>query len=286
MEMLFWLPTVITYILCPCIFQVHSASEFNYGETVGLSDYQENEIYENVAVIYDNMVTTYALLSTVQGELAGIQETTAETLTIVTEVNKTATDTLEILDMVQNPNAKFAGCDGWDQDQDDVADECDEDNFPPEILFNLGGGVRSIEETPAGQIKVSSDKIFASISEAKGFVSGMTTVTDDCAPTAALHKTIDYIGGTCDSSEFVAIPTHICQDSFTDGTATEKVGEGVVFLLNVDDKAPAVSCSVGENKDKTIFLEENGGMFNAQLLTEVVVSHHAVDLLCLSRMPL
>lgn len=102
------------------ILKVAEFSDFEYGEEVGLSDSQETEIYENTLVLYENMDTMYT-------QILATKDTADDIEVFLTDTVDPKLDTIldflvrEFLDGIKN-----SGCDGIDQDNDDVADNCEE----------------------------------------------------------------------------------------------------------------------------------------------------------------
>jgi hypothetical protein len=109
--------------------QIADSSEFNYGEAGTNSPFQDTETYEAVQCLFPNMITTY-------DKLLDIEE--------------------NIIDHTYVNGAKFAGCDGWNQDEDNEADNCEEDDYPPEIVLPVN--VVEIERVATSDER-SEDKI-------------------------------------------------------------------------------------------------------------------------------
>jgi hypothetical protein len=94
-------------------------SEFTYGEVAEWGNVQQLEVYENVDKIFVNMQQTGDWL----------QERFVEIL--------------ELLQPIHLNGVKYAGCDGIDQDGNTVADNCEEDQFPPSLVHRDGLAISS-----------------------------------------------------------------------------------------------------------------------------------------------
>jgi hypothetical protein len=208
-----------------------------YDEMVGTSDVQDQAVVLDTGVIFENMVKIY--------------QRDFKILTTVNEIKK----------LVAPPKydaaAKFAGCDGIDQDfdedsEDNEADNCEEDNFPPEIVLldpfpvvDPVSGVFRLEKT------FSQD-------EAMAYLKSATQVIDDCSRPELLSSEIKLVGGSCLDTEFEITPIqekcpNSALPSFLRGGATR-------VILDVDDEAPLASCGFRQ----TVLESSSKGSKNAK----------------------
>ncbi|CAB9522469.1 unknown protein [Seminavis robusta] len=181
-----------------------------------LSNYQQYEIYQNMDVVYDNMKI----------------------------LNKGIADLKTGLGQIRFPArrrlAKFAGCDGLDQDGDGISDNCEEDLSPPELLVPPAfeeWRLESLEHVHSAWHV--PDMTFKSNSEAVSYLKRTLQLEDDCAPLSDLKLNITAM----DAGEpqqcmhtFQATPIHYC-----DG-APSAFGAERHFHLKVDSTTPTLSC--------------------------------------------
>jgi hypothetical protein len=112
------------------------------------------------------------------------------------------------------------GCDGIDQNCDEVTDECEEDQVPPTIRLT-----KSPPKTP-----------FKLVEEARSFLDQYIQVSDDCA--AKLDVDIALANGPdCTECEFLVTATDERCVSFG-GAANSTMS----FVLRVDSTGPAIRC--------------------------------------------
>lgn len=173
------------------------------------------EIYRNTNVIFENMETTFQYL------------------------NASFTQVLELLEppgFLQG--TKFAGCDGVDQDDDDIADDCHEDSYPPHLELP-----DFFQRTPDCKVAdaICLDKYFKGSDDAIAYLKTII-VADDCASPAFLFSEVVELDGLCDESSFKVTPFHR-QDTFVPLCKEyELSGEPVTFVVGVDNLPPVVTC--------------------------------------------
>lgn len=144
--------------------------------------------------------------------------------------------------MVQN-----AGCDGQDQDQDGVIDNCEEDQYPPEVVLRS-----TMEVVDDGHVKAVVGKVFQSTEEATDALRGALSVVDDCAPAANLALNLTLKETKECHATVSAAPIHWCN-------SLANVGVNNLFSFQVDSQPPRVSCGFESSKagnNKILHLEE------------------------------
>jgi hypothetical protein len=232
--------------------------------------------------------TTVAIKDTtdmIKGTTDEIKETTVEIKETTDVINgttveiKVTTDTIkgttdEIKELVTPPKydtaAKYAGCDGIDQDfvegsATNMADNCEEDNYPPELVL--------LERLPVVSVDPDADVFrlemsFSKIDEAISYLESATQVVDDCSRPELLTRNVELVRLSCSDSEFKVTPI---QEQCA-GTDKFLAGTPVSVLLDVDQDVPVVTCGFGvpvpENKNaqltrrvdgKNLFLQLEGG---------------------------
>jgi hypothetical protein len=169
------------------------------GEIIQLNDEQEVEIYNNLDKVYGNMETTYDKL-------------------------------LDIEDFVNakyTPGVKFLGCNAFDEDNNNINDECEEDTFPPEIVLPL-----SVDRS-GGTVRILG-KSFKTSDQAKAYLESAIDVIDDCAPPSDLMLEVKYVDGACDLAQFSVTPIHKAV-----ATCSARRGSTTTFFVKVTGKDTA-----------------------------------------------
>ncbi|KAL3913879.1 MAG: hypothetical protein SGILL_006319, partial [Bacillariaceae sp.] len=156
---------------------------------------------------------------------------------------------------VEQKDLRGQGCDSIDNDCDDSVDECDEDNFPPEIdisdaSLNCASG--------NGQVTW-----FTSNDDALECVSTYSTVVDDCDTTAAFGDGFPSLSGTCDEALITVEASDRCGNP----------AEPKTVPVFVDLLAPVVSCGLGESSNPTLYVQDTG----AGIMTDVKLEYEATD---------
>jgi hypothetical protein len=211
-----------------------------YDEMVGTSEVQDQAVVLDTGVIFENMVRIYQRDFEILRTANEISTTANKIATTANEINTTAN---EIKKLVTAPKydtaAKFAGCDGIDQDfdedsDDNKADNCEEDNFPPEIVL--------LDPLPVVNPMSEFFRLEKTFSkeEAISYLKNAFQVIDDCSRPALLSSEVKLVGGSCLDTEFEITPIQEkCPDSalpsFLRGGATR-------VILDVDDEAPLAFC--------------------------------------------
>jgi hypothetical protein len=191
--------------------QIEDVSTFLQAELVGTSDFQEQEISENTKVQFENSMLIFER----SGEI------------------------LDLVDVKTDPLAKFAGCDGIDQEftqnsDTNEADNCEEDKFPPELLLL---SPLPIVDPPSKDF-FRLEKTFSKEAEAIAYLKSVTQVIDDCSRPSLLSSEVELVGGSCIDTEFEITPKQEqCEgvDFFLRGSTTK-------VILDVDEEAPLASC--------------------------------------------
>jgi hypothetical protein len=156
---------------------------------------------------------------------------------------------------------KFAGCDGIDQNDNSISDECAEDRFPPSIFLpdHLPLVIPCLHK-PA----LCLDKYFKSEDDAKEFLESVLQVTDDCATTEDLSLSIEVVDGSmCEDTTFAVTPKQECKDpaGIFDRTAEGQfplLGKSLEFVIGVDATAPEINCGFAGTDGKVLrILEDN-----------------------------
>jgi hypothetical protein len=232
-----------------------------YGELVDWDEFTKNELANNGKVLYDNMnkmlgveKATKSVVDVIEVTTGEIKDTTDE-IKVTTDVIKGTTDEIkvttdEIKELVTPPKyntaAKNAGCDGIDQDfvvdsPTNMADNCEEDNYPPELVLLERLPVVNVDDPDADVFRL--EKSFSNKDEAISYLESTTQVIDDCSRPELLTRNVELVGGlSCSDSEFKVTPIQEqCADS-----GNFLAGKHVTFLLDVDEDAPVVSCGFRE----------------------------------------
>jgi hypothetical protein len=156
---------------------------------------------------------------------------------------------------------KFAGCDGIDQNDNSISDECAEDRFPPSIFLpdHLPLVIPCLHK-PA----LCLDKYFKSEDDAKEFLESVLQVTDDCATTEDLSLSIEVVDGSmCEDTTFAVTPKQECKDpaGIFGRTAEGQfplLGKSLEFVIGVDATAPEINCGFAGTDGKVLrILEDN-----------------------------
>jgi hypothetical protein len=164
--------------------------------------------------------------------------------------NKILEDTKLIKELVTppkyDPEAKNAGCDGIDQDfvngsLTNMADNCEEDNYPPELVLLERLPVVNVDPADDIFLLKNYDDVFRleksfSRNEAIAYLNSATQVADDCSKPGLLTRNVEVVRLSCSDSEFKVTPIQEkCPGTFLSGTP-------INFILDVDEVAPVVSC--------------------------------------------
>jgi hypothetical protein len=205
-------------------------------------------IFENMMRIYTREFEILTTTNEIRSTANEIRSTANEIRSTANEIRSTANDIKEYTRYPDfTPGVKFAGCDGVDQntEQDDgpgrykVVDECEEDNYPPELVL--------LERLPVVNVDNGVDvfrleKSFSKEDEAISYLESATQVIDDCSGPELLTRKVELVSLSCSDSEFKVTPIQEqCADSgnFLEGTP-------MIFLLDVDKDAPVVSCGFNQ----------------------------------------
>ena len=220
-----------------------------------MSDHEQYQIYHNVDVLYKNM----KIMNKGIGDIR-------------TDIYKLEHD--RRLSEHGNSFAKFAGCDGLDQDQDGISDNCEEDFTPPELVIPSGMGLVRSGKTEANQIV--SNQVFKSDEDATSHLKTILGVSDDCAPASSLELDLTIVDDSSKdscTSTVRAKPVHMCDGFATAGTERS-------FDVHVDTTPPVVTCGFNaataadgkillfdEKLDGSIQLADTGFFYNITVRT-------------------
>jgi len=126
---------------------------------------------------------------------------------------------------------KGVGCDGIDQDNNGVVDDCGEDKTPPSISIH---SVPIHDKAGFPDVPFLRKEFFSSVDEAKSFLKKNLLVTDDCSND--LNIDISTPEASCDETMFdVKVIDSRCGEANPYQTVSKN------FLLRVDNHPPKVS---------------------------------------------
>jgi hypothetical protein len=226
--------------------------QFIFDEEVGLSDFAENEIYEATAVLYDNMQTQMDQITR-----------------IVNYVKPKGSSS----------DQKYAGCDGLDQNLENGADDCEEDEYPPELVLSSGAEIAT--DCSAEEDVVCFAGMMSSLESAEAYLKSVVDVVDDCTPFDMLESEIEYLGGNCSEAlwRVTAQSLELCHPD-----DPIILGETKKFRLGLDSSKPVPKCSftIPNQKDllkqrwvdgQTLLIDKDDGkLVNAYFSFDVDVS--------------
>ena len=131
----------------------------------------------------------------------------------------------------ENNMQKGAGCDGVDQDNNGIIDDCSEDKTPPSISIQ---SVPIYDKPGFPDVPFLRKEFFSTVDEAKSFLKQNLLVTDDCSND--LNIDISTPEASCDLTMFdVKVTDPRCGEANPYQTVSKK------FLLRVDNQTPKVS---------------------------------------------
>lgn len=270
----------------------HDVSEFSYEEKVGLSDYQMNEIYFNVMILWKNMDLTLKEIEKTQLTVNQIKPIVTETNTTAHEnqeylidINRIVIETQEALAItdatVNIINATVTYNKNILQLINDTVNEILEIVTPPQFIDGVKNyGCDGIDQDDDGtadecdedsfppqlilpqclgftqgterNTHLLSDKIFASAIEARAFLEEAVGVTDDCAPEQNLELLVSAAGTETCSETFTLTPHHVNRSP-----CMPMGGESHVFVMQIEPTAPLVTCGFSSGLEQGyLFLRE------------------------------
>lgn len=109
-------------------------------------------------------------------------------------------------------------------------DECDEDNFSPEVFIS-----------PAA-IAAAKSTYFADVAEAQEFLAAFVTAQDDCDASPAVTIAVSS-SDSCSATFLVSAEDRCGNDSGS-----------VSFPVKIDDSPPTVSCTIGAEMSSLSFV--------------------------------
>ncbi|CAB9511352.1 expressed unknown protein [Seminavis robusta] len=250
--------------------RVFSSLEDSYP---GFEDFGWYEIYSQTMVSYDNMVILNGGIAAIKGQNVDNTEALADHIddrvdTLKDHVEEVITEHIDSvcgavrrqLGNVEPSKAKFAGCDGHDQDGDGVADNCEEDLFPPTLSFSS-----ALEFVNNGETNQLQGKVFRDANEALSLFRGATNIVDDCSLAQDLDvKMAVQESGVCQSAISMT-PVQRCNDR-------EVLGLSKQVVVQMDTQAPEVTCGFEGSQmgdKKTLVVEEGSDIFDAGFVYQV-----------------
>lgn len=169
------------------------------------------------------------------------------------------------------PSVRYAGCDGFDNDKDELIDECDEDQFVPEIALPT-----SDEVSIVGNNVTLIGKSFKTSDEAILYLKSNIKVVDDCASDQEVMLSVNYVSNTDTAfpGEFEVQPTStISRPTSLNGDVEDCIQEGVVWTFKVDITGkPTVFCK--DNYPPELILPPNDEVEIANG-THVTIKHRS-----------
>ena len=144
------------------------------------------------------------------------------------------------------------GCDGVDNDCDEEIDECDEDQFPPEISLKDGLAVDASENTN-GLVTINTPT-FGSIIDAQSYLTSILVAKDDCMGDLQLSVTPPNLGASCQSTMFEVTAT---DSQCPDQTVTRQ------YQMTVDTDVPVVTAefNLGQGHVNDFSSVGDGGVY-------------------------
>jgi hypothetical protein len=211
-----------------------------------------NTVDTNVAAFQATAITRF---TTVDNNVAALQ-TTADI--ILNELQP------EYLVGVKNN-----GCDGIDQDGNDVADNCEEDQFPPSLVHRDGLAISSTCLVTSADYCL--EPTFKTLEDAKKHLHTHVKVEDDCA--APDDLVTDIVTGDLQQlcQEIITMtPVHKHPQGSTCGDSSK--GKPEMFAVKVDNSAPVITCGfeMWTGNPKTRFQEGNTLIVSAKTESEFV----------------
>jgi hypothetical protein len=146
------------------------------------------------------------------------------------------------------------GCDSIDNDCDKSVDECDKDQFAPEIDISAAS-----LNCASGNGKT---KWFTNGTEALSCISTYSAVVDDCDTGIDFDEPV--LASTCDKATITLNAKDRCNNPAVEAIVP-------VFL---DEEAPMVKCSFGDDPDNNLFYVDDTG---AGIMTNVNLTYTASD---------
>ena len=142
------------------------------------------------------------------------------------------------------------GCDGIDNNCNELVDECAEDEIPPRITFKGGLAVDAIDD---GDVTFISNPAFRTIEDAAAYLRSIVEAEDDCASGLQLEVIPPITGVQCESTEFEVVAS--------DPRCSVSVAR--TFMMVVDPYNPIVDISFDNS---TVQSDEHYGVGNTDYL--------------------
>lgn len=143
------------------------------------------------------------------------------------------------------------GCDGLDNNCNELVDECAEDEIPPRITFKGGLAVDAIDNGEG--VTFISSPAFQTLENAAAYLKSIVEAEDDCASGLQLEVLPPITGVQCESTEFEVVAT--------DSRCSVSVAR--TFSMVVDPYNPVVDISFDNS---TVESDDHYGVGNADYL--------------------
>ncbi|CAB9521743.1 expressed unknown protein [Seminavis robusta] len=225
--------------------RVYTALEHEYPS---ISDYEQYEVYYNVKVVYDNMVVLSDSLEQIKTQNTNNAESIKDDIIAQIDLLCGSQESGRRLSVETATAVKFAGCDGVDQDADGVIDNCEEDNFPPEVLVGSFCPLERTSREVDGATLVGG-RVFSTVQDAMDVLRAVVMPSDDCAAKESLSMQFTVATESECNATISAVPLHDCN-------GVVNAGHEELFIFPVDGKAPSATCgfSSSTTKDKKLLL--------------------------------
>jgi hypothetical protein len=249
--------------------QILDISEFTYGEMAAGDDRGPLQTAERVDAIYNNMDLTGIWMRGRFISLANYLDTMEDRLLRQLLPSRASSRAKEgetsrrlqeqFLKSVNFTIVYGGGCDGNDQDGDNVTDNCEEDLYPPGLSFPA-----SLDRKIICPVDLCLNEYFQTEDEARLFIKGVIDGTDDCAVFEYIKKDL-VRRGECGETEFVVTPVQFFPESSSCSNVTLE-GEPMTVMVGLDETGPIVTCGFSQDASKsvdgeTLFIEEDSANF-------------------------
>lgn len=240
-----------------------------------MGNYNLFEVYENVMVLFQNMEIMNSGVNQIKDQntanvdlIRDFNEEIGEH--IISEIENKIDNVCGVeqgarrLKATSPSQAKNAACDGIDQNNDGIPDNCAEDHFPPYVVSSLDNAF-----TGDDGITRTRGRTFGGVKDAVDFLRNNVNVEDDCAAQDALALNLTAIEVSECSADVLATPVHWCQEE-------AMLGKEQKFHVPVDAAAPVVTCGFqgGQSSGgKVLYLEEGQTAIDTGLLVSAKVRY-------------
>ena len=129
-------------------------------------------------------------------------------------------------------------------------DDCDEDVYPPEIVFKSGHAV-DIDEHESVGVTVINSPTFSSLEDARLFLANLVEATDDCVKELDV-KVVSPSQANCENTIFtVTAKDPRCSDTHPHQSMYNTVVR--MFAIRVDTSPPLVSITFDRERHINYF---------------------------------